>query len=1052
MTSASHRPMLYCYSADGTPIRLTGTFVSSFAGQSVQRRGGDGHELNIQRGYIVTRDGIGELTSAAIVRDLVPLRAGKGTWNFFSAAARFFPHLRELGAQSITITSTCFDRGLQSSMSRVMAQRQALYYQVKHGEKWLEGDGFREFLMDWTVSTGCSAHDAQNALKWGMVGVVADTAGALKGLYIGLESLRNGYSLLFSHLRTFLTSSLAFAGEDHPGVDELFTMWTDVGLDAEEAQELADLGILWKGGHVWVRADVHSQPNHIGRIHKAFLKTMQFRKFTESRWVTIGQCTRRLIASLLIGLPGLIELIKKNPQASDWYVHGYWDYVNPAVRRYAVVAGFASRPVDAALTEILTDDRLAGRKALLEEVMMEEWAWLTSIPEATWELIAAAVGPDEAAGELRHECYMSALSSSCFLHWRVIKRIGTLPWSLVEGDIGHNLDELLKLANAPGNDDTSDKIYTLLRLGLISKARVADALELLKEVPWSTAGVEQGHASAAILSRLHPMAGLDSVAQRSFCHTALPLLRSHGQETLRKKIASLEERLDRLRRKTGSGISGRQLYFQDLATGMATIRCNALLAQDMKVWSMRNHSVQWRALSEETKALYERRAADHRIEYKRFWAEKRIDLEETVKKLKVRLEFPVSEDGRLTLLSANRLSASDIAELDSALLHTDFIGQELLRKRQAAMMSPFPPPEAQQKMLNDTKVNLGLPDPQMSQWVKDLSYYRQWFRGTALIFNLGTAHESHMLFLFGLQSPMVVGLTRLQKVPSVLPLPSSVREGSLGANLTALDAYWPWQFDVKFNEPVWGWDITKEVTEVWVLRLLEFTAPGRLSSPASPVTFQDFVRDFPAPRQPRQAREAGSEAGGSASSGGSRAAASSSTVAAAPASTTSTTEPAEARYEELDDDELQALRDWLATKKETMRAERVVAQVHFEAACVGSQYTAKTHGVGSDVSRAYAVSKPAKQWAKHVIGNEMASFSLKLYTEDVAAALAVLWADRAEYWYLLHLAGELAETGPTMAQTLGAPLPDKVLEVLRDKPDNHPGYKRLPLVMAVGPR
>ena len=213
----------------------------------------------------------------------------------------------------------------------------------------------------------------------------------------------------------------------------------------------------------------------------------------------------------------------------------------------------------------------------------------------------------------------------------------------------------------------------------------------------------------------------------------------------------------------------------------------------------------------------------------------------------------MAEDTRFTLLSANRLSASDIAELDEDVKKNEFTGQELLQKRHTAMESPIPPPEAQQQMLNNTMVNLGLPDPQMSAWVKDLAYYRKWFRGTVLIFNLGTSHESHLLFLFGLQSPMVVGLTRLQKVPSVLPLARNVREGSLWANIRALDAYWSWQFDVKFNEPVWGWEITKDVTEVWVLRLLEFTSPGRLSSPALPVTFQDFVRDFPAPRQPRGA-------------------------------------------------------------------------------------------------------------------------------------------------------------------------------------------------------
>ena len=126
--------------------------------------------------------------------------------------------------------------------------------------------------------------------------------------------------------------------------------------------------------------------------------------------------------------------------------------------------------------------------------------------------------------------------------------------------------------------------------------------------------------------------------------------------------------------------------------------------------------------------------------------------------------------------------------------------------------------------------------------------------------------------------------------------------------------------------------------------------------------------------------------------------------------------------------------------------------MHFEVACVGSQWTAKSHGVGSDVSRAYALDSDAKSWYKRVLGNEMASFGLKFYTEDVAAALAALWADRAEYWYQLHLSGELAETGPTMAQQLAAPVADRVLETLREKPASHPGYKRLVNVLGLFPR
>ena len=271
VASGGNRPVLFCYGCDGTPIRLTATFASSFGGRCVTRKGGDGQELLIQRGYVLAKDRLGELTSAAVLRELSPLSAGKGSWYVLGAACSFFPHLRELGARSIIITSTCFDRALQSSMGRLMAQRQALYYEVKHGkENAYRGDALYEVLTDWFVTTGCCAHDAQNALKWGMVGCVPNSAEVLKGLYIGLESLRNGYSLLHSHLSRFVAKSLSFAGADHPSEDDMFTMWSDMGLEPGLAQELAEIGLLWPRGILWVRNSQQGKAGHQLRVKGCF--------------------------------------------------------------------------------------------------------------------------------------------------------------------------------------------------------------------------------------------------------------------------------------------------------------------------------------------------------------------------------------------------------------------------------------------------------------------------------------------------------------------------------------------------------------------------------------------------------------------------------------------------------------------------------------------------------------------------------------------------------------------------------------------------------------
>ena len=161
-----------------------------------------------------------------------------------------------------------------------------------------------------------------------------------------------------------------------------------------------------------------------------------------------------------------------------------------------------------------------------------------------------------------------------------------------------------------------------------------------------------------------------------------------------------------------------------------------------------------------------------------------------------------------------------------------------------------------------------------------------------------------------------------------------------------------------------------------MLRLCEFVDSEIVSSPCEPVPFLDFVSDLPAPRQPR-AETAPSHwprPSGSRDAPAARATVAPEASEADATAAAATDEPARDPYEELDDVELADLRDWLVKKKEEMTSDRVVTEVHFEAACVGSQWAARNRGVGSYVVRATATNAAASRWAKATLGNEMASF------------------------------------------------------------------------------
>eukprot|EP00975_Prorocentrum_lima_P019239 4049158-Prorocentrum_lima.AAC.1 len=59
-------------------------------------------------------------------------------------------------------------------------------------------------------------------------------------LFISIESCRNGYSHLHSHVPGFVLAHLGFSVEEWDR-QESFQVWTSLGLEAELAEELSEL-------------------------------------------------------------------------------------------------------------------------------------------------------------------------------------------------------------------------------------------------------------------------------------------------------------------------------------------------------------------------------------------------------------------------------------------------------------------------------------------------------------------------------------------------------------------------------------------------------------------------------------------------------------------------------------------------------------------------------------------------------------------------------------------------------------------------------------------
>ena len=86
-------------------------------------------------------------------------------------------------------------------------------------------------------------------------------------------------------------------------------------------------------------------------------------------------------------------------------------------------------------------------------------------------------------------------------------------------------------------------------------------VELMSRLSWSSKAVEEGHASASTLVKLHPVYGADMMKARAMLCQSRALFQRHR---LHKRVALQEARVARLKRCNPDKITGKAIYVKEL--------------------------------------------------------------------------------------------------------------------------------------------------------------------------------------------------------------------------------------------------------------------------------------------------------------------------------------------------------------------------------------------------------------------------------------------------------------------------------------------------------
>ena len=743
---AAGRPLLTSKSCDGTPLTVAHRSVHQLpGGRKVRKTAKQGCEFLVANQFVRADLGgdIGMKTKV-LLGEPTPLMHGKTVPSILLACQEHWRTLRSLGHYGCSIEHYCWDRlsiGALEQQTRWWHASQPLPAELP---PLADPEVLR--LTEFVVANACALHDAHNSLKWAMFGSFADKD-LVRDIYIGFEALRRSSDLLSKSIYDWLGARLQSC--QHRGeswVEARLQLWLDLGVDPATAELLArQLQLEWNGRSMMFVEGAFADGDLPETVAAALFTVWRFCHFSESRWLTVGASCRTMVAAFLTGVAGLVKHIKKDKRNSLFFLRGF-DRLTASRVEFMVCAGVVSRVAEAVQLALMRDNRVAQTCDDLWETAAKELKWVITLPESTYTVLGDLC--DRPGAAVKDSCIHSAHLSFHFFYRRVLVPVGELPWCLVKGDIGRNLDDL---AAEECPEEPMSKNLWLLMHRQFPKGQLVETVAMLGEAGWTSMPAEQQHASLAQLHKWHPGYDAGTLVARSLLLQAVKLLPSASKEE--KAAAKLARRLEHVLKACPGKVSGRHMLVKSMIAICAgkkdegvpsyqqsmDIICNRCIGRHMAFWNQQTLEQQhhWEGRARERTEARRHLLA---LEWQVVSAElAKLDIEIDERKLKstaLTMKSAALDDGDLETFGSlwqlpgfrSRVRLAELrADVGSAPAHTR------------------PPAEGPPMWKR--------PEPTMPEWAKPLVQHRTTFCGSALMVLRANGSREWWKMVFAVQHP-----------------------------------------------------------------------------------------------------------------------------------------------------------------------------------------------------------------------------------------------------------------------------------------------------------
>jgi hypothetical protein len=177
------------------------------------------------------------------------------------------------------------------------------------------------WLLEWVVVTACAAHDVQHAFRWSMNSDV-DSKELLKYCFIGIESIRNSFDIIFAYLTEWITCSVSRGPPFNDDDKQKLACRTMLIRDDDIAILADELELRFPTGTLRVKANI-AMADQIGNIRSVMLAVWKHKHYSYSRWLNVEPSASTMVGTYLTGLSSLLSSARQKSSVSGLYLHDF---------------------------------------------------------------------------------------------------------------------------------------------------------------------------------------------------------------------------------------------------------------------------------------------------------------------------------------------------------------------------------------------------------------------------------------------------------------------------------------------------------------------------------------------------------------------------------------------------------------------------------------------------------------------------------------------------------------------------------------------------------